>query len=83
MIGKSIGQQLLMTKYLIERDALSLCFSRFGSGFCPPSELRMAQTHIETIQGILKRFEDIKDIPKTVPVANNYQQLMEGCCPKK
>ena len=72
-----------MTRYLIERDALSLCFARFGSGFCPPSELKTAQHHLDTIQKLLKKLDDIKDIPKASPVATDYQQLMEGCCPKK
>jgi hypothetical protein len=83
MIVRPLAQQLLFGRFLIERDALSACFTRLGSGFTPLSEIRSAQLHLDNIKGLLDKMDIIKEYPKTTPIAKDYHQLMEGCCPKK
>ena len=83
MISRSLSQQLLTTRFLIERDALTACFLRFQGGFTPTSEIKHAQDHINHIQTILNKINEYKDLPKTTVVAESYTRLVEGCCPRK
>ena len=84
MINRTIAQQLLMTRYLIERDCLSASFSRMGSGFTPPTVLLEARQRITNIQHLVDKMEKIAEVPKEQIVARDYHHLVEGgCCPKK
>jgi len=84
MITRTLGQQLLLTKYLISRDCLTACFSRMGSGFTPPTVLADAKFRIKEIQELLEKMEEIAELPKEKIIARDYHHLVEGgCCPKK
>jgi hypothetical protein len=64
IVRRVIGQNLLFTRYLLERDYLSACITRLGSGFTPPSEFVNARLHYENIKWILDELDRIKDVPK-------------------
>lgn len=84
MITRVLGQQLLFTQFLISRDCLSTCFSRMGSGFTPPTVLADAKYRIKEIQELLKKMEEIAEVPKEKIIARDYHHLLEGgCCEKK
>lgn len=80
MISRTIAQQLLMTRYLIERDCLSASFSRMGSGFTPPSVLKEAKERVQNIQHLIDKMEKISDVPKEAIVARDYHHLVERSC---
>ena len=71
IVSRSIGQNILFTRFMIERDCLSACMTRFGSGFCPPSEFINARFHFTNIQHLLNEMERIKDVPKHLDVKIN------------
>lgn len=64
IVRRAIGQNLLFTRFLIERDYLSACITRLGSGFSPQSEFINARLHYDNIKWILDELDRIKDVPK-------------------
>lgn len=78
MLTRSIAQSLYHTKFLLERDYLSACFARMGSGFTPPSTLAEAKERIEKIKQLVEHMEAIKDFPK-----NTLVTFSNECCYKK
>ena len=78
MLTRSIAQSMYHTKFLIERDSLSACFARMGSGFTTPNTLNEAKERIEKIKQLLEHMEAIKDFPKNTLVTFNNE-----CCYKK
>lgn len=64
IVRRTIGQNLLFTRFLLERDYLSACIERLGCGFTPPSEIISARLHYNNIKWILDELERIKDVPK-------------------
>lgn len=80
-ISRSLAQQMLFTRFLIHRDALSASFTRMGSGFTPPSVLSEAREHLTIINQLLQQIENISPLPKEEIVAKDYKQLLErNCC---
>ena len=80
MITRSLAQQMAFTSFLIQRDALSVCFSRMGSGFSPPTVLADAKVHLENIQKLLEGMEKMAAKPKEEIVAKDYQHFQRSCC---
>ena len=68
IVSRSIGQNILFTRFMIERDHLSACMTRFGCGFCPASEFINARFHFQNIQHLLNEMDRIKDVPKHLDV---------------
>ena len=68
IVRRSIGQNLLYTRFLIERDYLSASLTRLGSGFTPPSEIVNARLHFDNIKWILDEFDRIKSVPQGTDV---------------
>ncbi len=68
IVRRAIGQNLLFTRFLIERDYLSACITRLGSGFSPQSEFISARLHYDNIKWILDELDRIKDVPKDMDV---------------
>jgi len=68
IVRRSIGQNLLFTRFLIERDYLSACITRLGCGFTPPSEFINARLHYDNIKWILDELDRIKDVPQNKDV---------------
>jgi hypothetical protein len=64
IVRRSIGQNLLYTRFLMERDYLSASLTRLGSGFTPPSEIVNARYHFNNIKWILDELDRIKHIPQ-------------------
>lgn len=54
---RGLAQSVCFTRFLIERDALSLAVSRIGNGFSPPSVLAEAKHHLNNIAALIKEFE--------------------------
>ena len=79
-MNKALAQSVCLTRYLIERDALSLAFGRIGSGFCPPTVIAEAKHHIHNINNLIKAVEEMAPLPKNQIVANDYRHLMEKSC---
>lgn len=68
IVRRSIGQNVLFTRFLMERDYLSASFTRIGSGFCPASEIINAREKIQNITWLLDQLDKIKDVNKDTPV---------------
>ena len=68
IVSRSIGQNILFTRFMIERDYLSACMTRFGSGFCPASEFINARFHFDNIKHLINEMDRIKDVPKHLDV---------------
>ena len=80
MITRALGQQLCLTRYLVERDSLSAAMTRMGSGFTPPSVLSEARQHLANINGLMAKMEEMAQKPKEAIVAKEYSSLMKDCC---
>lgn len=85
MLQRSLGQAMLFTRFLIERDALSASMTRMGSGFTPDSVVHEAKAHLQTIQNLVEEIDRIRHYPKTeiIPIKHLPHIIEEGCCPKK
>lgn len=84
MLQRSLGQAMLHTKFLIERDYLSASMARLGSGFTPDSVIREAKDHALKIQHLVEEMDRIRHYPKDCPIQVRHLPLVEeGCCPKK
>lgn len=68
IVRRPLGQNILFTRFKIERDCLSACMTRLGSGFTPPSEIVNARFHFDNIKHLLNEMDRIKDIPKHLDV---------------
>ena len=77
---RGLAQSVCFTRYLIERDALSVAFTRLGNGFCPPSVISEAKHHLSNITNLLQQMDSLKDVPKEQVVARDYKHLMEKSC---
>ena len=75
MIRRSIGLNMLLTQYLIERDCLSACMTRFGSGFFPRGEIKEARKVLENIQTLLDDFEKAATVPKDKEIVISQRKL--------
>lgn len=64
MIKRSIGLNMLFTRYMTERDALSACMTRFGSGFFPRGEINEARKLVKSISDMIDDFEMAQCFPK-------------------
>jgi hypothetical protein len=80
MITRGLGQQLCLTRFLIEKDLLSATMTRLGNGFSPPSVLSEARQHLTTIQNLIEQMEKMAPLPKNHIVAKDYKHLMEKSC---
>ena len=80
LMNRSLAQSMCFTKYLIERDALSVAFSRIGSGFCRPSTIADAKYHLQNIQKLIVHVEEMAPLPSHQIVARDYHHLMEKSC---
>lgn len=84
MLQRSLGQAMLHTKFLIERDCLSASMARLGSGFTPDSVIREAKDHALKIQHLIDEIDRIRHFPKDSPVHVRFLSYVdEGCCPRK
>lgn len=68
IVRRLLGQNILFTRFMIERDCLSACMTRLGCGFTPPSEIINARFHFDNIKYLLNEMDRIKDVPKHVDV---------------
>ena len=68
IVGRSLGQYILFTRYMCERDSLSACMTRFSHGFSPASEFINARFHFNNIKHLLDEMDRIKDVPKHLDV---------------
>ena len=78
MVKRAIGQYLLFTKFMGERNSLSACMSRLGSGFTPPNELSTARYHLQNIHDILNELDRIKDGSKNDEIVLLEPTLRDG-----
>lgn len=77
---RGLAQSVCFTRFLIERDALSLAVSRIGNGFSPPSVLAEAKSHLTNINRLMSEMEKMAVLPKDAIVARDYNHLMEKSC---
>lgn len=82
MLQRSLGQAMLHTRFLIERDYLSASMARLGSGFSPDSVIREAKEHVAKIQSLVEEMDRIRHYPKDAQIPVRYA-IEGGCCPKK
>lgn len=80
MINRALAQSIYFTRYLLERDALSVCMTRFGSGFTPASSITSARLHVSNIQKLVEQMEELAEIPKHQIVAKDYNHLIQRSC---
>lgn len=80
LMNKALAQSVCFTRFLIERDCLSVAMTRLGNGFCPPSVLSEAKHHLTNIQNLVVQLEQMAPLPKNSVVARDYHHLMEKSC---
>ena len=77
---RSLAQSVCFTRFLVERDALSLAVTRIGNGFSPPSVIAEAKNHLTNINRLMSEMEKMAVLPKETIVAKDYYHLMEKSC---
>jgi len=77
---KALARSICFTRFLVEKDALSVAMTRIGNGFHPPSVFVEAHHHLTNIQNLVKQMETIAPLPPKTIVAKNYDHLMEKSC---
>lgn len=82
MLQRSLGQAMLHTRFLIERDCLSASMARLGSGFSPDSVIREAKEQATKIQNLIDEMDRIRHYPKDAQIPVRYA-IEGGCCPRK
>lgn len=78
--SRRVAQNLLFTKFLVERDCLTASFTRMGSGFTPPSVLLEAKTHLTAINHLMVQMEKMSRLPQDVVVEQDSRERMEKSC---
>ncbi len=68
IVRRVVGQNILFTRFLVERDYLSACLTRLGHGFNPHSEVINARLHFANIKSIIDELDRIKDFSKNTDV---------------
>ena len=77
---RGLAQSVCFTRYLIERDALSLAITKLGNGFSPPTVIAEAKHHLQNINRLMSQMEQMAVLPKDAIVARDYNHLMEKSC---